>query len=98
MWVILLQLPHLSGKYYLRTLTGSLYIQMRQNLGLNGDNSPPAAESSELVPPLRILAPWGFKVSLQFFLILETSLQCAKRVIAFLSTSILPIRSFKLDH
>nr|CAB3265418.1 ral GTPase-activating protein subunit alpha-1 [Phallusia mammillata] len=48
---------------YLLELWGILF-KMRQNLGLNGDNSPAAAESSELVPPLRILAPWGFKATM----------------------------------
>ena len=37
-------------------------LQMRMNIGVSF-NDPNIQEQSDLVPPLRILAPWAFKVS-----------------------------------
>ncbi|XP_078483616.1 ral GTPase-activating protein subunit alpha-1 isoform X2 [Ciona intestinalis] len=46
---------------YLLELWGILF-KMRQNIGIPSETRE--VEESELVPPLRILAPWGFKATM----------------------------------
>uniref|UniRef100_H2Z702 Rap-GAP domain-containing protein n=1 Tax=Ciona savignyi TaxID=51511 RepID=H2Z702_CIOSA len=46
---------------YLLELWGIMF-RMRQNIGIVNENQQ--IEETELVPPLRILAPWGFKATM----------------------------------